>query len=163
MPKEKKKMGLSTKVFLALGLGVAAGIFFGEMMASLEVIGNIFIRLFQMTVIPYVAVSLITAVGGLKFQDAKELAIKAGSILLLLWVICLIAIALMPLAYPQLDSASFFSSSLVEPRRSFDFVRLFVPDNPFHALANGVVPAVVLFSILLGLTLICNQGCPWLG
>jgi len=158
MPKEKKKMGLSTKVFLALGLGVAAGIFFGEMMASLEVIGNIFIRLFQMTVIPYVAVSLITAVGGLKFQDAKELAIKAGSILLLLWVICLIAIALMPLAYPQLDSASFFSSSLVEPRRSFDFVRLFVPDNPFHALANGVVPAVVLFSILLGLTLMGIEG-----
>jgi Na+/H+-dicarboxylate symporter/ABC-type amino acid transport substrate-binding protein len=155
---EKKKMGLSARVFLALGLGVAAGIFFGELMASLEVVGNIFIRLFQMTVIPYVAVSLITAVGSLNLRAARELAIRAGSILLLLWVICLIAIAVMPLAYPQLDSASFFSTSLVEPRKSFDFVRLFVTDNPFNALANGIVPAIVLFSILLGLTLMGIEG-----
>jgi len=50
---------------------------FGEMAAPLSILGNAFIRLFQMTVIPYVAVSLITAIGSLNYRDAKELALKA--------------------------------------------------------------------------------------
>ncbi len=31
---------------------------------------------------------------------------------------------------------------------------LYVPANPFHALANNIVPAVVLFSIVLGVALV---------
>ena len=51
-------------------------------------------------------------------------------------------------------SASFFSSSLVERRPAFNFVDLYIPANPFNSLANNVVPAVVLFSIILGIALV---------
>ena len=34
------------------------------------------------------------------------------------------------------------------------FVDLYIPSNPFHSLANNVVPAVVLFSIFIGIALI---------
>jgi ABC-type amino acid transport substrate-binding protein len=47
-------MSLSTKVLIGLGLGIAAGIFFGETAAFLKVLGNVFILLLQMTVLPYV-------------------------------------------------------------------------------------------------------------
>ncbi len=61
---------------------------------------------------------------------------------------------LIPLTFPSVENASFFSSSLVERRPPFDFIDLFIPANPFHSLANSVVPAVVLFSVILGIALI---------
>ena len=33
-------------------------------------------------------------------------------------------------------------------------LQLYIPSNPFYSLANAIVPAVVVFSILLGLALI---------
>ena len=42
----------------------------------------------------------------------------------------------------------------MERRPPFDFVALYIPANPFHSLANNVVPAVVLFSVLVGVALI---------
>ena len=38
------------------------GRFFGEMVTALDVVGNAFIRLLQVSVIPYVALSLIAGV-----------------------------------------------------------------------------------------------------
>jgi len=55
--------------------------------------------------------------------------------------------------FPANQSASFFSTSLIEEREPFDFLNLYIPANPFHSLANNIVPAVVLFSIVLGLAL----------
>jgi Na+/H+-dicarboxylate symporter len=51
-------------------------------------------------------------------------------------------------------TASFFSTSLVEPRKEVDFLELFIPANPFKSLANTVIPASVLFSVAVGVGLI---------
>jgi Na+/H+-dicarboxylate symporter len=53
-------VSLSARIILGLGLGIATGLFFGETMGVLEVVGDVFIRLLQMTVLPYVMVSLIS-------------------------------------------------------------------------------------------------------
>ncbi len=58
-------MSLSTKVLIGMGLGILAGIFFGEEVAFLKMPGDAFILLLQMTVLPYIMVSLITGLGGL--------------------------------------------------------------------------------------------------
>jgi Na+/H+-dicarboxylate symporter len=59
-----------------------------------------------------------------------------------------------PVRVPVLETASFFGSTLIEERPPFNFVDLFIPSNPFHALANNIVPAVVLFFIFFGVALI---------
>jgi len=51
-------------------------------------------------------------------------------------------------------SSTFFSAAMAETRVEVDFLGLYIPANPFHALANNLVPAVVLFSIALGVALI---------
>ena len=71
-----------------------------------------------------------------------------------LWLLALSFAFLIPLTFPSVQNASFFSSSLVERRPAFDFVDLYIPANPFNSLANNVVPAVVLFSIILGVALV---------
>jgi len=42
----------------------------------------------------------------------------------------------------------------VEEARTIDFLQLYIPANPFFSLANSIVPAVVVFSIVIGIALI---------
>ena len=139
---------------IGLGLGIASGLFFGEAMGVLKVLGDVFIRLLQMTVLPYVMVSLIAGLGRLDYRQAKRLGLWGGGLLVLLWAMAFAMVAAMPLAFPELQSASFFSTSLVESNRQVDFVELYVPSNFFYSLANNIVPAVVIFSLALGIALI---------
>jgi ABC-type amino acid transport substrate-binding protein len=53
-----------------------------------------------------------------------------------------------------MEAASFFSSSLVTEREPFDFLTLYIPSNPIYAMGHNIVPAVVLFSSVLGIALI---------
>jgi Na+/H+-dicarboxylate symporter/ABC-type amino acid transport substrate-binding protein len=153
-------MSFSRKILLGLVLGVAVGLFLGEHAAPLRVVANAFIRLLQMTVLPYVTVSLVVGIGSLDPAAAKRLFLRVGALTLGLWGLALGLVFLMPLVYPSLESASFFSTTLVEEREAVDFLALYIPANPFHSLANSVVPAVVLFSALLGVALmgIENKG-----
>ena len=147
-------MGLSEKVLIGFVLGLVVGVFFGEMIGFLRVAGDAFIMLLQMTVIPYITVSLITALGRLPMKDAKSLSLKAGGVLLVLWGIGLTVVLFSTLAFPQWPSASFFSTSQIEEPRSIDFLQLYIPANPYYAMANAIVPAIVVFSVLIGLATI---------
>jgi len=149
-----RRLGIATQVFFGLGLGLITGIFFGEEVAFLQVGGDIFIAALQITVIPYVVVALITSLGRLTLDEAKSLALKAGLVLLLLWGIGLTVVLTSPMAFPDWPSASFFSTSQIAPEAEVDFLRLYVPSNIFFALANAIVPAIVVFSILFGVALI---------
>jgi Na+/H+-dicarboxylate symporter len=147
----KMRMGLSEKVLIGFVLGLVFGVFFGEMIGFLKVAGDAFIMLLQMTVLPYITVSLITALGRLPIKDAKSLSLKAGSVILVLWSIGLAVLLLTTFAFPQWPSASFFSTSQIEESKSIDFLQLYIPANPYYAMANAIVPAIVLFSVLIGL------------
>jgi Na+/H+-dicarboxylate symporter len=151
---ENRRLSLSGQVMIGLVLGIAVGIFFGAMVRWLKLIGDIFIKLLQITVIPYISFSLITGLGELSFDEVKRLAFKGGSILLLVWAVTLAIVVLMPLSFPVWPSASFFSATLVAEPAAPDFLRLFIPSNPFYSYANAIVPAIVIFSILVGIALI---------
>ncbi len=151
---DRIRVSLSTAILTSMVVGILVGIFFGEHVAFMEVLGNGFIRLLQMTILPYIMASLILGIGSLTFEKARTLAVKAGLILLLTWLIAFVFILLTPLAFPHWESASFFSSSLVEIPPPPDFLELYIPANPFHSMAANLIPAVVLFSLALGIALI---------
>src|SRR5579862_9394832 len=145
---------LSAKIAVGLVAGAAIGLFFGERAAVLQPAADGYIKLLQMTVLPYVTVSIVGGLGSLNVIQARELGKRVGLVLLLLWAIALAAVLLFPLMFPPHQSASFFSPTLLEEREQFDLLNLYIPTNPFYSLANSVVPAVVLFSIVLGTALI---------
>lgn len=153
-----KKLSLSTQILIGLFLGAACGLFFGELCGPLEVVGDAFIGLLQMTVLPYVVLSLLVNIGRLSMDRGRRL-IAAGLVtLVFLIAVGITAVAVAPLALPQWETASFFSSSLVEPPPQFDLVALYIPTNPFASLADNVVPAVVIFCIMVGLALARLEG-----
>jgi Na+/H+-dicarboxylate symporter len=147
-------VSLSKQVLISLALGIATGVFFGERAASLQIVGDAFVRLLQMTVMPFIAVSLIAALGKLDRRQAIELGLKGGAFLVVVWGIILLLVAAVPIAFPPIEAASFFSSSLIAERESFDFLALYIPSNPIYSLGHNVVPALVLFSSVLGIALI---------
>ena len=147
-------LSLSSQIFTGLLTGIAVGLFFGEMVAWMKIIGDAFIRLLQMTVLPYVMVALMAGLGSLKKQEAMFIFSRGGALLLVSWLVALILILIAPLAFPERTSASFFSSTLLDADQTIDFLNLYIPSNPFYSLANNLVPAVVLFSIAVGVALI---------
>jgi Na+/H+-dicarboxylate symporter/ABC-type amino acid transport substrate-binding protein len=147
-------MTLGTKILIGVIAGIALGVFLGERVGVFDVVGRIYVGLLQMTVLPYVVVSLIGKIGALTVPEAKRLGGRAGLVLLALWGIALVTVVVMPLSLPEWEAGTFFSSTLVEVPRDFDFLGLYLPTNPFQSLAENVVPATVLFSILVGIALI---------
>jgi len=155
-PRERRKLrvSLSTAILIGLTLGVVFGLVVGEYAAPLRTAGNAFIALLQMTVLPYIMVALVVSIGALSPRRAWQLAKKAGLLLLAFWALGIAIVVIIPLSFPHLTSASFFSTSLVDPPRQIDYLSLYIPANPFHSMANSVIPAVVLFSIAIGIALI---------
>jgi Na+/H+-dicarboxylate symporter len=81
-----RKLSLASRILIGLGLGVLTGLFWGELMSPLQIVSRAYLRLMQMTVIPYVAVSLIAGLGvsliGIKQKatliDGLQIFLKAG-------------------------------------------------------------------------------------
>ena len=153
MRRKLRSLSLSSRILIGMGLGLFTGLFFGEYCVFLQFIGDAFIKLLQMTILPYIVVSMISGLGVLTYDQAKLMAQKGGFLLLLFWAISFAMVLLLPLSFPNWKTAAFFSTSTVTPEVKLDFLDLYIPSNPFHALANNVVPAVVLFSIMMGIAL----------
>ena len=151
--KTRFRPSLSTLILAGLGLGIASGLFFGEYCASLKVVGRAFVGLLQMSILPYMVVSLIGGIGQLDFRRAGTLALTGGAVLLVSWAIAFVMIFVMPLTFPVRQAGMFFSTSMVEPAQ-VDFFDLYIPMNPFSSLARTVVPAAAVFSVAVGVALI---------
>ena len=149
-----RKLSLSMRIIVGLVIGVLIGLFFGEGAAALQPVADIYIRLMQMTVLPYLVLALVIGLGQLNANDARRLAARMGILLLIFWALTLLVVGAMPLAFPEYRNATFFAHELTEPRQAFAFADLYFPSNPFYALANAIVPAVVLFSSAIGIALI---------
>ncbi len=153
---KKWRPGLGGLVLTGFALGIAYGLFFGEMAAVFKDVGRGYVRLLQMAVIPYITVSLIGGLGRLTPAQASRIAAWGGAVLLTILATGMIIVLVSPLAYPDWEAASYFSSSLLSSSDSIDFVSLYITANPFDALANTIVPAIVLFSIIMGVAVMMS-------
>ena len=149
----RKKLNLSTQIIIGLLLGALTGVFLGELAAPFDYIGQAFIGLLQMTVLPYIVFSLIANIGKLSLETGKQLVIIGLKVLVVLLAFGMITLLVVPLSLPVWHTGSFFSPSFNQPVEQVDLISLYIPSNPFWALSSSQVPAVVLFSIILGLGL----------
>ncbi len=147
-------LSLSAWIFIGLGLGVLVGLFFGELCRPLNLVGKAFIMLLQMGVLPYMVVTLIQGVGSLSPADAKLMAKKGSLMLVLFWAVGLVVIFAFSFSFPVVQTSSFFSVS--EPRvvEGVDLLEYYIPANIFDALSDALIPAIVFFSVFLGIALL---------
>ncbi len=106
-----------------------------------------------MTVLPFIAVSLIANLGRLTLAESTRLAWIGGITLAVLWLASLLTVFFLPTAFPAWSTGSFFSSTLIEQPSQNNWLAYFIPANVFEALAGNHVPAIVVFCIASGLAL----------
>jgi proton glutamate symport protein len=173
-----KKISLAWQIFIGLALGIIVGaIFYGNPHISdyLQPIGNIFIRLIKMIVVPIVVSSIIVGVAGV--GDMKSLGKLGGKTILYFEIITTIAIVIGLLAanifHPgtgvdrshltKTDINTYVETSKTTASHSMadTFVNI-VPTNIIQALANGDMLAIIFFSVMfgLGIAAIGEKGTP---
>jgi Na+/H+-dicarboxylate symporter len=139
---------LSRRILKGLLAGLAVGLFAGTRTAVVAPLADAYIGLLQMTVLPYVTVSIIAGLGALNGGQGRTMGKRVGLVIVLLWMVALAIVAVFPLMFPPRESASFFSTSMTQEREPFNFLGLYIPSNPFNSLANNVVPAVAVQHVL---------------
>ncbi len=111
--KKPGRSNLSRQILVGLILGVLTGLFFGDYAGNLDIIGQGFVALLQMSILPYMMVSLIGGIGQLSYEKAGNLALTAGAVLIISWVLAFLVVFVLPLAFPESLGGSFYSPSLV--------------------------------------------------
>ena len=149
----KKRPGLKTWILIGLFSGLLCGLFFGEAANGVRWIGDVYVGLLQMAVLPYVAVSLIANIGGLSVHAGFRLLRISFLVLLLLWCVGIVTLVIVSMAFPSWETGSFFSTQFTEEPPAHSWLDLFIPSNPFRSLSENSIPAVVVFCIGLGIAL----------
>ena len=138
--------------------GIITGLFFGEYTAILKPFGDAFIKIWQITVLPTVAISLIAGTGSLKSDEVKKIVIKVGLVLMMFWAIGIAIFFSLPLAFPNLGGAFFSSVQNPIQEDNLSLADLFIPSNPFQSLSDGLIPAIVVFCLLIGFSLTADKN-----
>lgn len=164
-------MGLTTKIFIGLILGLITGIVLKLFVPDgyikdtvlingvFYVIGNGFIRLMKMLVVPLVFCSLVC--GSSAIGDTKSLGKVGGkTILFYLATTALavtVAISVANLIQPGkgLDMSHITGDGVqvAESTTAADTLLNIIPENPFASLANGTMLQVILFALIVGILL----------
>ncbi|MCX7970869.1 MAG: cation:dicarboxylase symporter family transporter, partial [Negativicutes bacterium] len=147
------KMSVTQRIYAATALGIFAGLFWGQRLAVLSQINIMFIQLFQIAIIPYMIFSIIGSIGSMSSGTARLISKRGLIVLLAVWIPSIIFALLLPLSFPATKPAGFFHPPATRPHET-DLISLFIPANPFHALAEGYIPAIVIFCLLTGVALI---------
>ena len=171
--KEKKKISLTSKIFIALIVGAVTGMVLQYLVPDgnikndvivegvLYVLGQGFIRLMKMLVVPLVFCSLVC--GSMAIGDTKKLGNVGGKTLAFYLVTTAVAVAVAlgigTLLRPGigLDMSKIqVNASDIETMESASLAQTIlniIPDNPFKALANGEMLQVIVFALVVGVIL----------
>lgn len=175
---KKRKFGLAYQILVGLALGITVGaIFYGNPAVEtfLKPIGDIFIRLIKMIVVPIVISTIILGVAGT--GDMKKLGKLGGKTILYFEIVTTIAIIVGLLAAnitkpgEGIDMSKLAKGDIeqyvqtTEEVSSHSFADTFVnivPSNIIDALAKGDMLAIIFFAVLfgLGIAAIGEKGKP---
>lgn len=169
--KNKKKLGLTTKILAGLLLGaiigtllyfIPANTFLDDYVVAgaFQLLGSGFIRLMQMLVVPLVFFSIVC--GSSAIGDSKTLG-KIGIKTLLFYLLTtaiavglaiVIANVINPGLGVNMSDITSTTASTSQPTTSFiDTILNIIPTNPFAALGEGTMLQIIFFALLLGIVL----------
>lgn len=170
--KNKKSMGLSTKIFIALIVGALLGVGIHYFMPTgylrdtiiiegvFYVVGRGFIRLMQMLVVPLVFCSLVC--GSMAIGDTKTLG-KVGikTVLFYLFTTAMAVAVAIGTAYVinpgiglDMESVQKAEMSTTATETSMvDTILNIIPKNPVESMSKGDMLPIILFALFVGIML----------
>ncbi|HPE32368.1 MAG TPA: dicarboxylate/amino acid:cation symporter [Parvularculaceae bacterium] len=163
------------RVFLGLVLGVIFGLVVSQTMEAgaaealllkMKVVGDVFIRLIRMIVVPLVFFTLVAGIYAM--GDPKKLG-TIGVKAFVLYILTTFFANLMGLLMGTIfqpgkgvDLGGVAPKALGEARPLGERLMAIIPENPFAALVQGDMLAVIFFALLLGVGILMasEEGAP---
>jgi len=151
-------IALWKRILLALILGVIVGMIWGPGASTISWLGDLFVRLIRMVVVPLVFVTLVSGVvamgdpAKLGSLGAKTLAVYMLTTLAAIVIGLVLAAVLQPGVGVDLSAAA--PTAVQEAIPLSERLLSIVPSNPIAALAEGNILAIIFFALLVGVSVL---------
>lgn len=150
-----KKLSLATWILIATLGGIVFGSIVGPAASNLKVVGDIFIRLIQMSVVILVMTAVASALANIDTGSAGKMGLYTFvSIIIFTMISAGIGLALGLIVKPgqgiSLGVGEIARTEVVSTSLS-DTILNFVPTNIIGSMASGAMISCIVFSIFLGL------------
>lgn len=159
--KNKKALGLATKVFIGFAAGIILGLIFGKKVLVLSPLGDIFLNMIKMIVVPMVFFSITAGIASM--GDIKKLRNIGVKVVGMYVVTSAISVLI-----------GYFIATLIDPGKGFDMSTLsgaaayeaqempsivdtiidMFPSNVVGSMVSGNMLQIIVFATFLGIALI---------
>ena len=160
-------MKLHWKILIAMGLGVIVGFLYNDSLSQdntfydlIILLGDIFIRLLKMVIVPLVLTSIIIGISSI--NDRAKIG-RMGLKTLIYYIstsliAILIGLSLVNTIKPgeganPISEVEAYDVSQLQSNSIIDIFKRMVPENPIAALASGDMLSIIFFAIFFGLML----------
>ncbi len=150
------KTNLLIRILLGLILGAIAGLIFGPKIVLVSPLGDIFVRLLKMIVMPVVMFTLIVGAASIHPARLGRVGVKS-LVIYMITTACAVALGLIMgnifspgKGLELVGAASAFGKELSQPSLIDTLVNI-VPKNPFSAISSGNILPTIFFCILFGI------------
>lgn len=163
---EKKKgllgwyfnINLLTRILIGLLLGAVAGIVFGKNIVWVSPFGDLLVRMLKMIVMPVVIFTLVVGTASINPKRLGRIGVKALVLYMLTSAIA-VAIGLVcgnlfkPGSGIALEGVATAAGKALEQPSLLNTFMAIVPTNPFSAITDGNILAVIFCSLMFGVAL----------
>lgn len=155
----KIKLKLQTQIFIGLFFGVLCGYFFKDFtLMFLPQVGEVFIRMLKMLIVPLVFASMVVGMGSI--GDIKSIGKVGGKTFLYFIISTMIAVSIGLLLVSVIQPGIGTEITLEKPvdftagtASITDTIIKIVPKNIVSALAQSEMLSIILFALLVGAAL----------
>jgi Na+/H+-dicarboxylate symporter len=153
------KKGIPMQILIAFILSIVVGIMYPAFAKSIKPLGDIFITLIKMIIVPVIFCTITTGIAGmgdmqkLKRVGTKMLVVYVG----MTFVACAIGLGVGYLVRPGMGvtmAASQAFTQVVKTPTVGDFLLAMIPSNFVGALAKGDIVQVLVLGVFVGVALI---------
>ena len=152
--------------------GILAGLVGGPAMQNIQFLGNIFFRLIQMGIVPFVMCEIIGAIGSLSKKELVGIGLKATAAFLISSLLAAAFGILCTVVFKP--GAGLVNTGLVQSTTTeleatsvsiIDTITDFFPSNIINAISSGSMVPCIVFSIFFGIAIILvrergDGSCP---
>lgn len=148
---------LNVQVIVGILLGIIFGVTAPSIALEQKLIGDVFVSLLKMLVVPLVFASIYTALTGLgSIEKLKKIGFRTITLYLittaLAVLLAIVAMNIFPIGEPTTASGlEYAKASEIKPFSFHDMIMSFIPKNIFNSLATGSMMQIIVFAIFLAM------------
>lgn len=154
----KMKFGLTTQIFIAMILGCLAGIIFGEKVVVIKIVGDVWLNLVKMSIVPIILFVVMAGIVGQK--DGKSLG-RISIMIIIYYIATVIIASIVGIGVAELiqpgsgESTITFIETVKKPAPFSleNFLNMLVSDNVIKSMAEAKILQILVIGILFAVAI----------